>query len=252
MRLRKGLLLPALAAALAIASPAAADDKPADPVVDLALVLAVDISNSINPEQYQLQVAGLMQAFEDPAVQGAILAGSHGSILVTLIAWSDKPRIAIPWTLIGSEPDAVAFGRRIIDLPRVAGNFTCMGDAMRFIGERVLPQQPFPAERQIIDVSGDGRENCNPKQPVDSVRSELVGEGVTINGLPILEGAEAEQLEQWYTEHVIGGPFAFVLPAKGYGDFARAIRRKFLVEISTAIGDGSGEMQPAACRFCVN
>jgi hypothetical protein len=200
--------------------------------VDLALVLAVDISNSINAEQYQLQVAGLRQAFEDKAIVEAILSGSQGAIVVTLVAWSDKPRIAIPWTVIGSELDAIGFSERIRDLPRVAGNFTCMADAMRFIRERVLPLQPIPAERQVIDVSGDGSENCNPVEPVDAVRDALVAEGVTINGLPILEGQEADRLEQWYADHVVGGPFSFVLPAVGYNDFARAIRRKFLTEIS--------------------
>jgi hypothetical protein len=225
----------AFATALAVIAglAAAADDAP-PASADLALVLAVDISNSMSPEQYQLQMAGLTQAFEDKDVQQAILSGTRGVILVALVAWSDKPRIAIPWTRIASEFDAVAFGAAIRDLPRIAGNFTCMGDAMRFIEERVLPLQTVAAERRIIDVSGDGRENCNPRMPVDDVRSSLVGEGVTINGLPILEGPEAGGLEQWYSDHVVGGPFAFVLPAQGYGDFARAIRRKFLVEISSA------------------
>ena len=229
----------------------AAGDKP-PPAVDLALVLAVDISNSINADQYRLQMAGLMQAFEDKAVQDAILSGTNGAILVTLVAWSDKPRIAIPWTPVASELEAVAFGARIRDLPRVAGNFTCMADAMRFIRDRVLPLQPIPAERQVIDVSGDGRENCNPVEPVDAVRDELVAEGVTINGLPILEGPEAPQLEQWYSDHVVGGPFAFVLPAEGYSDFARAIRRKFLVEISQAPDDGSGATQTDLCSLCID
>jgi len=225
------LILLLAAVGMSYRAPAAAAEKAA---VDLALVLAVDISNSINAEQYQLQVAGLRQAFEDKAIVDAILSGGHGAILVTLVAWSDKPRIAIPWTVIGSEIDAIGFSERIRDLPRVAGNFTCMSDALRFIRERVLPQQPAPSDRQTIDVSGDGRENCNPPEPINAVRNQLVAEGVTINGLPILEGAEADLLEQWYADHVVGGPFSFVLPAAGYNDFARAIRRKFLTEISTA------------------
>lgn len=232
MRHRAKVLLLALAASLAaIINPARAAEMPVA-AVDLALVLAVDISNSMTAAQYQLQMAGLAQAFEDEAVQEAIVSGRHGVILVTLVAWSDKPRIAIPWTPLASALDAMAFADRIRHLPRIAGNFTCMADALHFIGDRVLPLQPIFAERQIVDVSGDGRENCNPSKPLDLVRSELVAEGVTINGLPILEGPQADQLEQWYADHVIGGSFAFVLPAQGYNDFARAIRRKFLVEIS--------------------
>lgn len=235
------LFILALGAALAFAKPASAQGT-AGQAVDLALVLAVDISNSMDATQFQLQMAGLSQAFEDQAVQDAIVSGRHGRIIVTLVAWSDKPRIAIPWTPLGSELEAFSFAETIRDLPRIAGNFTCMADALNFVSDRVLPLQPVPAERQIVDVSGDGRENCNPKKPLDAVRSELVAKGVTINGLPILEGAEADLLEQWYVDNVIGGPFAFVLPAQGYNDFARAIRRKFLVEISRAIGDASGAL----------
>ena len=226
------LMLASLFSAAAPPAPAAGESAPA---VDLALVLAVDISSSINPQQYELQMAGLAQAFEDKAVHDAILSGRHGAILVTLVAWSDKPRVAIPWTVIASELDAIALGQTVRGLPRIAGNFTCMADTMHFIGDRVLPLQPGPAERQIVDVSGDGSENCNPEQPLGIVREQLVAQGVTINGLPILEGREADTLEQWYADNVIGGPFSFVLPAHGYGDFARAIRRKFIVEISMAL-----------------
>ena len=229
-RLVRAIGLAALLAVIAGAL-AMAQEKSA-PAVDLALVLAVDYSNSMTAEQYQLQMAGLADAFKDKAVQDAILSGQHGAIAVTLVAWSDKPRIAIPWTLLGSELEVMAMAERIRDLPRIAGNFTCMSDAMHFIEDRVLPLQPVVAERQVVDVSGDGRENCNPERPLATARADLLAGGVTINGLPILEGPEADQLEQWYADNVIGGPFAFVLPAQGYNDFARAIRRKFLTEIA--------------------
>jgi hypothetical protein len=229
MRRAKLVLALLIAGLAAVLGPARA--HAADGGFDLALVLAVDLSNSITPTQYELQMAGLAQAFEDPAVQDAILSGLHGAILVTLVVWADKPRVAIPWTPIASELEAVAFGAKVRDLPRFGGNFTCMANAMRFIRDRVLPVLP-PVERRIIDVSGDGSENCNPQELLSVVRQDLLAEGLTINGLPILEGREADTLEQWYTDHVIGGPFAFVLPADGYRDFARAIRRKFIVEIS--------------------
>jgi hypothetical protein len=228
------IALLAIAAAVAAPGSVRAANAPAA-AADLALVLAVDFSNSMTTAQYELQMSGLAAAFGDRSVQNAMLSGAHGATLVTLVAWSDKPRVAIPWTRIGSEADAVAFGERVLGAPRLLGNFTCMADAMRFIEDRVLPLLPAPAERRVVDVSGDGRENCNPEKPVDAVRDELVAEGVTINGLAILEGAEADILENWYTEHVIGGPFAFVLPAAGYKDFARAIRRKFIAEISMVV-----------------
>jgi hypothetical protein len=225
----------ALTCLLALAVSAAGTAVTADMAgaADLALVLAVDSSNSINPGQFDLQLAGLAQAFQDPGVLAAILSGQQGAIVVTLIAWSDKPRVAIPWTPIASELDAFAFAGKVRDLPRISGNFTCMADAMRFIRDRVLPSQP-PADRQIVDVSGDGRENCNPQERLEAIRADILAEGVTINGLPILEGKEADTLEEWYFDNVIGGAFAFVLPAQGYNDFPRAIRRKFIVEISMA------------------
>jgi hypothetical protein len=107
-----------------------------------------------------------------------------------------------------------------------------MSAALQIIADKVLPFVPAAADRTIVDVSGDGSDNCNPRQRVDAVRDELVAAGATINGLPILEGEEAETLEQWYRQHVIGGRDAFVIPAAGFTDFARAMRDKFIVEIS--------------------
>jgi hypothetical protein len=100
------------------------------------------------------------------------------------------------------------------------------------VADKVLLLAPLQADRWVVDVSGDGRDNCNPRTAVDSLRDSLVNVDVTINGLPILEGAEAATIEQWYTDHVIGGPASFLLPAAGYRDFGRAIRRKFILEIS--------------------
>ena len=93
------------------------------------------------------------------------------------------------------------------------------------------------AERRIVDVSGDGKENCNPEEPTDAIRDQLVSEGVTINGLAVAGVEPPGEIEGWYREHVIGGPFSFVLTAAGFEDFPRAIRRKFLVEISYALAD---------------
>jgi hypothetical protein len=107
-----------------------------------------------------------------------------------------------------------------------------MSRALQLVDGKVLPFLPVPADRTIIDVSGDGHDNCNTSPPIDAVRDGLTAAGVTINGLPILEGDEAATLEDWYREHVIGGPSAFLVPARGFADFARAMRRKFIVEIS--------------------
>jgi hypothetical protein len=202
--------------------------------VDTALVLAVDVSGSVDPERYGLQMAGIAAAFEDPDIENAILSGPHHALLVTLIQWSDKAQISVPWTRIASEADAVAFAGKVRSAPRVADQFTCMSQMMRFVADKVLPRAPAPSDRTIVDVSGDGHDNCNPPDPVDAVRDELVSLRVTINGLPILEGDEAATLRGWYGEHVIGGVGAFLQPAAGFDDFARAMRQKFITEISLA------------------
>lgn len=213
-----------------LAAPAPAQ-TPADRV-DTALVLAVDVSGSVDDARYALQMEGIASAFEDSEVQRAIFSGPRGALLVILVNWSHKPHVAIPWTIIHSRDDAMNFAARVRAAQRTADDFTCMAGMMELVADKVLPLAPLQADRLVVDVSGDGRDNCNPRTAVDSLRDSLVNVDVTINGLPILEGAEAATIEQWYADHVIGGPASFLLPAAGYRDFGRAIRRKFILEIS--------------------
>jgi hypothetical protein len=202
-------------------------------MVDTALVLAVDVSESINTERYALQMAGIGKTFEDPEIQQMILSGPNHSMFVALVEWSSKAFLSVPWTLITSPGDAQAFADKVQQMPRFDNQFTCMAKALQVVRDKVLPFLPVAATRTIIDVSGDGRDNCNTSPPVDAVRDQLVLGGVTINGLPILEGDEAATLEDWYAHHVIGGPAAFLVPALGFSDFERAMRKKFLVEVSS-------------------
>lgn len=201
--------------------------------VDTALVLAVDVSESINAERYALQMAGISKTFEDPEIQQMILSGPNHSMFVALVEWSSRAFLSIPWTLITSPGDAEAFAEKIRHTPRFDNQFTCLARALQVVRDKVLPFLPAAANRTIVDVSGDGRDNCNTSPPVDAVRDQLVLGGATINGLPILEGDEAATLENWYMQHVIGGPAAFLVPALGFPDFERAMRKKFLVEVSS-------------------
>ena len=203
----------------------------------LALLLSLSAPTAaiaeapVDSERYQLQMEGIAAAFEDSDVQQAILSGPRRAMLLTLVVWSDKPRLAIPWTRIAKRTDAAAFAAKVRRLPREASEFTCMADMLRFVYDKVLPRTPAPASRSVVDVSGDGRDNCNT-DPVGRWRDTLVASGVTLNGLPILEGREAATLADWYRAEVIGGAGAFLLPAHGFADFARAIRQKFITEIS--------------------
>jgi hypothetical protein len=205
------------------------------PEVDTALVLSIDVSNSVDATRYQLQLEGIAKALEDESVIDAILTGGRGGILISLVMWADKPKISIPWSRITSKEESLAIAQQVRRLPREGGEFTCMSGMMRMIADKVVTQIPATANRIVVDVSGDGKDNCNREEPVEVVRDELVDLGVIINGLPILEGDDGPSLEGWYTDHVIGGPGAFVLPAKGFGDFERAIRQKFVNEISGTV-----------------
>ncbi len=200
--------------------------------VDTALVLAVDFSNSVDDARYKLQMEGIAAALMDESVLEVILNGPRGAILFSIVTWSDRPEVAMRWFRIGSKADAQAAAAMVRALPRFGGEFTCMGRMMQFLSDKVLSQVPAQALRTVVDVSGDGRDNCNPDRPVKVLRDELSSYGTIINGLPILEGSEADSLEVWYRENVKGGPGSFILPADGFEDFGRAIRQKFLVEIS--------------------
>lgn len=242
-----------LAVGLALlAAPALAEEAQ----VDTALIVSIDVSSSVDADRYKLQMEGIAKALEDPGVIDAIVGGPNGGILFAMVTWADRPTMSLPWVRIASKQDALALAARVRKLPLAGGEFTCMTKMLRSVNDKIVPQIPAKALRVVIDVSGDGPENCNPDEPIETVRDELVANGVTINGLPILQGAneggatgqpvvptpagkdaakaEADPagIEDWFKAHVQAGAGSFVLPANGYGDFARAIRQKFVIEIS--------------------
>jgi hypothetical protein len=216
--------------------------------VDTALVLSVDVSSSVDQGRYSLQMEGIASALEDESVIGAFLSGPNRSIMVALLTWTDSPRIAISWTKIASAEDARAFAGRVRVVNRHIGVFTCVSRMFQFL-PRLLKRLPEPAARVVIDVSGDGSDNCNPGRPAADVREELVSQNVTVNGLPILEGPEASTIEAWYRANVKGGPGAFIFPAISYQEFGTAIRQKIIKEISDVsrkTGGSGGKVAEAA------
>ena len=247
-------------AAMAFLPIAAWADDSGDPV-DTALIVSVDVSGSVNTERYQLQMQGIAKALEDPSVLGAIQGGPHGGILFAMIAWADKPHLVVDWQRIGSRDDALAIAARIRTLPQQGGDFTCFRPMFETIAEDVIPSMPAKAMRIVVDVSGDGIDNCTPPAELAEFHRAVLAHGATINGLPILVPGENDTvgvgsfrapgygmgnlssdpheptsdmttLPAWYGKHVLGGRNAFLMPAEGYGDFARALRRKFVIEIS--------------------
>jgi len=200
--------------------------------VDTALVISIDVSSSVNDERYRLQLEGIAAALEDPGVITSVLSGPIGNIAVAVVTWADDPRLAIPWTIISSAQEAAKMANRIRSLPPQDGKFTCLGGMMRYTADKVLFRLPVPATKIVVDVSGDGADNCSAEGLLSNARQDLISAGATINGLPILEGPTSEGLEDWYRNNVIGGNSAFIMPANGYSDFERAFRQKFIIEMS--------------------
>jgi hypothetical protein len=202
--------------------------RAAEPV-DLALVLAVDSSSSVDYYEFKLQMDGLADAFRDGAVLNAIKAAAPNGIAVTLVQWSssDRQALAFGWTEVRDAASAEAVARMIDLTPRLVGGGTAISDAIDF-SIRLL--DGVAAARRVIDVSGDGRNNMGGYWITATPRA--VAAGITVNGLPILN--EDPKLDSYYLVHVIGGADAFVLVADDYEDFGRAIRLKLITEITGA------------------
>jgi hypothetical protein len=210
--------------------------------VDVNLVLAVDSSSSVDGEEFALQMEGIAHAFRDPTLIAAITGGTHHAIAVTLVEWSNATwqRENIGWTMISDDASAQAFADQVAAAPRLLyGGATSISGALRFALGR-LAAAASPAERAVIDVSGDGASNQG--EPVEEARQAVLAAGVTINGLAIVN--EEPDLETYYRSQVIGGPGAFALAANDYEDFSRAILRKLLNEIE-AVPVAQAAPQPA-------
>lgn len=212
-----------------LGSPAIGGAARAQVSVDLALVLALDSSASVDDREFGLQRGGLANAFRNPEVVEAIAAGTLGRIAVAVMEWAgtDQQVLDIPWTLVQDATSARMMADRINELARgIPTGATSIAGALSF-GNELLRTAPVLADRKVIDMSSDGRNNQGQK--VETVRSAVVAHGVTINGLVILN--EHPTLNYYFEDRVIGGPAAFVEVANDYYDYARAIRRKLIREI---------------------
>ena len=222
----------AAGAALAITRPARAAT-----VVDLLLVLAVDVSRSVDEEEARLQREGYREAMVDPQVVAAITGGPHGAIAAAYVEWAgiQYQRLVLPWTRLASAADCASWAIALGGAPRDSVAWTSISGALIF-ARRTLAECPYTAERRVIDVSGDGINNSGP--PPDITRDQLVAEGVVINGLPIVNDrpnfgrAPQQDLEPYYRENVIGGAGAFLIVAEDFENFGIAIRRKLITEIA--------------------
>jgi hypothetical protein len=198
--------------------------------VDLLLVLAVDVSGSVDRTRFELQRQGYAAAFREPQVLSAIQSGPLQAIAVALMQWTG-PALqvrAVDWSRLGDEASAKAFADAIEQAPRALyGGGTSISGAID-AGQALMFESPYEAARRVIDISGDGSNNRG--RSVTLARDEAVSAGISINGLPIL--ALEPDLDRYYEDNVIGGPGAFVIAAKDYDSFAGAIRKKLITEIA--------------------
>src|SRR5437016_3415349 len=209
---------------LSISVPTAAQEPP----VDLALVLAIDVSFSVDANDFRQQMQGLGNAFRQADIKKAIRNGSHGQIAVAAIQWSDADyqAVIVPWRIIATDADADALGMLLAGMPRkVAAGGTSISMALQYSAS-LLAEAP-PADRRAIDISSDGRNNVGP--PVNTVRDQVVAKGITINAVTIMN--EWPTLDVYFDKNVIGGEGHFVIPASDYTAYAEAIYRKLLREI---------------------
>jgi hypothetical protein len=208
--------------------------------VDLELVLAVDVSGSIDATEAQQQRDGYIAAITDPAVLQAIRGNFHGRIAVAYVEWASAgyQRLAVDWALIDDDKSALAFAESITMSGPLSARWTSISGAIDF-AVPLFDGNGFAGERRVIDVSGDGPNNRG--RAVTAARDEAVARGIVINGLPILNDrpqpfglpTPAElALDVYYAENVIGGPGSFIIPAQDFADFKAAILSKLILEIA--------------------
>ena len=204
--------------------------------VDVELVLAVDVSRSMNAAEAKLQREGYVAALSNPAFTSAIEDGMLGRIAVTYVEWAGhfSQRVAVDWFVIDSAEAALGFAKRVGENSPGSARGTSISGVLDF-GAGKIRDNAFDGLRKVIDVSGDGANNIG--RPVLDARQDALEQGITINGLPILvPGAGTISiLDDYYADCVIGGPGAFSLPARGMEEFALAIRRKLILEVSGTI-----------------
>ncbi len=207
--------------------------------VDVELILAVDVSWSMDRGEQEIQRDGYVAAFRSPEVQRAITRGTHGRVAVAFVEWAGSlsQSVVIPWTLIDSKEAADTFAYRLSVEEPDRERRTSIAGAIDFAAP-MFDGNGFAGLRRVIDVSGDGPNNQG--RPVVEARDAAVRRGITINGLPLMtedtsgysSWGSIPNLDGYYADCVIGGPGAFVIPVKDWPQFPEAVRRKLVLELA--------------------
>lgn len=231
--MHRRLFLAAALAAPAIVRPGAL--RAAEPV-DVELVLAVDVSRSVDAQEMETQFRGYEAAFRDPRLAAGIAGGPVGSVACTLFIWSDWhiQQTLIPWTRLDGVETCHGFADAVAAAPRRSHLYTSISGAMDYAVRQF--GQGYEGTRRVVDISGDGVNNSG--RPVIEARDEALAAGVVLNGLAVLDRSPAPPilnmppLDDYYREEVIGGPGSFLVVAEGFDAFEAAVRRKIVREIA--------------------
>tara|TARA_R110002020_G_scaffold50818_5_gene143870 strand:+ start:2782 stop:3618 length:837 start_codon:yes stop_codon:yes gene_type:complete len=234
------------AACLLAALPGARAQEP----VDVALVLAVDVSRSMSQRELTIQREGYAAALNHPDVVRAIAQGAYGRIAITMFEWAGDGSIreVFDWTLVETGADADRLSEIVLQSRPVGQRRTSISGALKHAVAR-LEAAPYEGFRKVIDVSGDGPNNHGG--PVLDAREEAVAQRIVINGLPLMTsdgpggGFNISDLDTYYAECVIGGPGSFLVPVKSWEQFPEAIRRKLILEIGSLSPETLSGIVPA-------
>lgn len=201
--------------------------------VDVALVLAVDMSGSMDIEEAQVQRMGYVEALRHPDFINAVTSGLNGRIAISYFEWagSVNETSLVSWRLIDDAQDAADLAEHLASRPVFTRRGTSISNAITF-ASKLISASPYDAMRRVVDISGDGPNNLGP--PVGPARNAAVASGIIINGLAIIirPSVGTASLDRYYADCVIGGPGSFVLPVHQPEDFAVAIRQKLVMEVS--------------------
>ena len=248
-RLKLGAALASVT--LAISTPAQARNGASE--VDVELVLAVDISYSMDTEEQKLQRNGYVEALRSEPFLNALKSGSTGRIAVTYLQWASEfdQDLLAEWTVIDGPESARAFADKLARAPYRRAQRTSISGAID-AATKLFDNNGFHSMRQVIDVSGDGPNNSG--RPVVAARDDAVAQGVTINGLPLvgirpyISPADIEELDIYYEYCVIGGFDAFMVPIRDAGSFVEATRTKLVREIASLPAQPTSLIQRVAGR----
>ena len=245
----------ALAVSAAPTVPKFADTRASANPVDVELVIAVDVSYSMDPDEQALQREGYVLAFTSKEFLQALRQGAHGKIAVTYFEWAGQSdqKILMPWRVIDGPESADAVAAEIARAPYRRASRTSISGALRF-AKPLFDDSGYKGLRRVIDVSGDGANNAGPL--VEITRDDVLAAGVTINGLPIMlkrpytGTMDIENLDEYYEDCVIGGPGAFVIPIREREKFIEATRTKLVLEVAGRQPDP--QIVPTASRARVS